>query len=131
MSFNGFTITLADQTIWFLWAVAYGFVVMPLYTFLRAGICKIKSRGVTATADILFFLVIAVLEFVFTSVLPMNTLRWFHIAGQFMGAALYWVTLAPVLSKFFSFFYSGILNFIKALFYFLTALIKREKKETE
>jgi hypothetical protein len=88
---------LWGQTGWFLGSLVVGAAAMLLYTIIRAFTRTINRWPfVVAAGDVLFFVLLGVLEFMFLYILPQNALRWFHLLGQILGGILFWVTLAPL-----------------------------------
>jgi hypothetical protein len=95
METNGLVVPLSQQTIWFLWSLVLGAVCMLIYTVLRVALGSTKKNGIVVLVDIIFFLVVALLEFLFVIMLPMNSMRWFYVAGQVIGGAIFRAGFSP------------------------------------
>ena len=92
-------VSAAQQTLWFAAAIFVGGLDILIYVMLRAVARQVKTRAFTIAADLLFFLVVAVFEFIFITQLPFNALRWFHLVGHIIGAVIIWFELAPFLFR--------------------------------
>ena len=114
-----FGAALSGQTVWFLGSAVVGAAAMLLYTLVRVFTRGLPKGSVAvALGDILFFVLLAALEFVFLFLLPQNALRWFHILGQVLGGALFWLTLAPFCFKLFLWFKKTMGCFCEKVFVF-------------
>ena len=92
---------LSGQAVWFLGSVVVGAAAMLLYSLVRVFTRGMKKTSVAvALGDIIFFALLACLEFLFVFMLPQNAFRWFHLLGQVLGGILFWLTLAPFFFRF-------------------------------
>lgn len=96
----GLNIPLAQQTLWFLASVPLGAAVALFYTLFRAVTHRLPRKSVgTAMGDLVFCLAVGAAEFVFILMLPANSFRWFHFAGQLLGAVLLRVSVGRALFR--------------------------------
>lgn len=96
---NGLAVPLSQQTLWFAASIAVGGLDVLIYVVFRAVVRHTQKAATTIATDILYFLVIAVVEFVFITLLPHNALRWFHIVGHTAGAVVVWLGIAPTIFR--------------------------------
>jgi len=86
---QGLTIPLADQTLWFLFSIVVGAVIIAIYALLHCiGRINGSNHLFTALWDVAFFLITASIEFGLIIFLPQNRMWWFHILGQIICIVL-------------------------------------------
>jgi spore cortex biosynthesis protein YabQ len=88
-------IYLAQQTVAFLWSLGVGAAMGLLYDLFRVSRLALPaSAALVAGEDILFFAVCGVAAFLFLLSSAEGKVRFFLLAGQLLGAVLYFATLS-------------------------------------
>ena len=116
------TLSVADQTTYFLCSIVLGLILGALYDLLRAVRMLVRARGVSvAVTDVVFFTVCGVITSLFALPFNKGDVRAFIIFGEAVGFLAYRLTLGSVMGK----FYSHLARFLRT---FLQKIYKISEK---
>jgi spore cortex biosynthesis protein YabQ len=94
-------IYLAQQTVAFLWSLGLGAAIGLFYDMFRISRLAFPTAALaTGLEDVLFFAVCAAATFLFLLSNAEGKVRIFLLAGQLLGAVLYFATLSHVVVGF-------------------------------
>jgi len=111
---------LADQTIIFLYAIALGAGAGVLYDLFRISRIAIPTpRAIVCIQDIIYFSIIAFSTFILLMTTVGGRVRVFLLAGAFIGAVLYFLTIGQLVIR----VAEVIIRIIKAIFRFIYRFI--------
>ena len=94
-----FDLPLYAQYIIFIKSIGVGFLCGVLYGIPEAFLKK-KNRIILAVKDILFFIAAGVISFLFVLDANFGTVRFYILAGELIGAALYFIFPYKALNAF-------------------------------
>lgn len=113
-----YSISLAQQTLLFLWSLGFGFLAGALYGFFRAvRVCLGSNKWAYKITDILYLTVLGFLNFLFFLSFNEGEIRLFAFFGEALGFIVYICTVGFTLAQYFE----KLVNLIKSI---LTAIFK-------
>lgn len=124
--------SLADQTIYFLYSLLYGVLLSALYDIVRVlRFCGINKSWHIVVEDIVYFLVCAVLTFLFALPYNFGGVRYFVLIGESLGFVTYRFTLgefvAPIYCTIIRVFSKILEKSLKYMAVFLNKLLKANR----
>lgn len=119
---------LSNQTFTFLEAFLLGTILAIIYDILREIRIKSKARIIgCAIYDLLFFIILIVLFFVFTVARSQGELRFFVVLAVTLGFILYFFTLSPYIRFILDKIFVSFINIKNFLLSFSNASISKIK----
>lgn len=95
-----FHISITDQCMYFFWSVLLGIVFGVLYELFRLiRITFCPNKIITAIIDIIYFMICAVLFFLYTLEYGQGMMRLFELIGAAIGLILYLITAGQAVSR--------------------------------
>ena len=97
------SLSVADQTSYFLCSIVLGLILGALYDLLRAVRMLVRARGMSViVTDVVFFTVCGVITSLFALPFNKGDVRAFIIFGEAVGFLSYRLTLGNVMGKIYS-----------------------------
>ncbi len=128
-----YSVPQVEQLKIFVSALGMGFLLGAVYDFFRVVRLSLSRKKVcTVIFDVLYFLVFGFATYTFTLAANKGAIRWYIIIGELGGAAIWYLSFAPVSHKLtdkfiraLSFLYSCILAPFRALKHSVISLLPK------